>query len=623
MKADNNLWDLSTFLAAEGTELITGSLSHFDKDNDLILQLDQSVPLENSVTLRFTKPIKEYQFIEIDTYAIAENKLLDILAVSDYENYDANIGTYARAAFPVTIGHIKTYRFPFVGEIEAFVFLGLSSGEDARFIIKDIRFYAKSPTLRLVSPDDNYPIDFTLGLTYADLVGSYASQVQTYESYSASYNTEKTRYEITLYDAPSVSSGSAVFTFLSPFVTLGLIRVTVPQLGRNGVGYIETEDQLSVPFIRSSSVLSETLVDIDKPTIPLRLFYVAPSLGDLQGITYWIELFYLVPFADTNVWQTRTPQVIDGNLLPTITKGDKGDDGERGPQGLQGIQGLQGNQGQPGAIGPRGFSVPGIDGDEGSRGPRGDKGEKGDRGLQGFTGSTQCIEFFSSGTWNVPAGLGCALLYAVPGGGGAAGCAAASIFGGGGGGSGESVEGLPIPVTGGGTLAIVIGAAGVGGTAGVAGGDGGNTIVGGFTLLGGKGGTVAATGGKGGGPNGGDGGAGVILPHLGTAESPLHFGGSGGGSGGGISGVSVPTNGAGSGGVAVGGLGGNNGGGHFGGGGGAATRFGPGGVGGDADMPGGNSPSTSYGAGGGAAGSNTANAGGNGTKGYVLLVYQG
>lgn len=592
MKADPQIWDLTTFLAAEGVDLLTDSASYFDKDNDLVLLLDQTKPAASTATIRFVQPIKTYQFIEIDIYAVGQNKLIDCIAVQDYEHYDANIGTYARASLPATLGHVRTYRLPFIGEIEAFVFSGFSAGVDARFVIRDIRFFSLPPTLRVIPPTLPDSITFELGLSYADLIGSYSAQVQRIQDYSAQYNETSQRYEITLFNSPSVASGFAEFNFISSILTLGLIRCTVPQLGRTGVGYTEIEDQLSVEFERSSSLVTETLVDLDKPIVPLRAVYVAPTgLYGSEGITYWFELFFLEPFADTNAWQTRVPQTSafgPSNPLQNLrgTKGDKGDKGDRG---------------EDGAPGPSG------------------------------SGNTTIITFIINGTWIPPVGVTGAFVWGIGAGGGGG----AGVFGlpGCGGGAGEEGSMLPLPVTPGVPISVTIGAKGIGGTSnsgtttpitGSQGTDGGDTIVGIYRFCGGKAGSNSV------GLGGGAGGAGqpqsgiVVTPSaagtLGIASSANFFGGSSGGSAGFFNDPGYP--GGGSGGRLTGGQGGESPGSDGGGGGGSATPYGPGGDGGGGQEDGESAGDTEYGTGGGGAGGGTGPLrGGDGGIGYAIIMF--
>jgi hypothetical protein len=243
-RQDPAVWDLTTFLADEGVELIPfGTLSSFDKDNDLNLKGNQLAPSEKTCALRFSKPIKEYQFIEIDVYAVGGNAQLDIIAINDYAAYDAVVGTYSRAQVNATIGHVKTYRLANVGEIEAFIFDNIPT--IGVFVIKDIRFYAVPPTLRRTLPVDPNSVLFELGIRYEDLFGSYEQQEPLrYVDYDVTFNEEKSRWEMTLLNYPQKAVGQATFLFESASVQLGLVRCTVPQLGRVGIGWNEIEDQL-------------------------------------------------------------------------------------------------------------------------------------------------------------------------------------------------------------------------------------------------------------------------------------------------------------------------------------------------------------------------------------------
>ena len=91
--------------------------------------------------------------------------------------------------------------------------------------------------------------------------------------------------------------------------------------------------------------------------------------------------------------------------------------------------------------------------------------------------STSC-EFTSSCSWTIPSDVTKIWVSAIGGGGGGGGSSSAAYQrAGGGGGSGESVHKFEILVTGGGTLCIIIGAAGSAGTSCAAGGTGGSTYI--------------------------------------------------------------------------------------------------------------------------------------------------
>lgn len=149
--------------------------------------------------------------------------------------------------------------------------------------------------------------------------------------------------------------------------------------------------------------------------------------------------------------------------------------------------------------------------------------------------STQSQVYSGAGsyTFNVPATVsGLWATVQAPGGGGGASIAGQDSKGAGG--AGEFGQRVPIPVTAGGTLAIVIGAQGAGGVAPGGGGSAGGSItIGPFTFLGGLPATAGAgstPGGKGAGPKGGN--TALGNPGFGTIESPTAFGGFGGGAGG-------------------------------------------------------------------------------------------
>lgn len=228
------------------------------------------------------------------------------------------------------------------------------------------------------------------------------------------------------------------------------------------------------------------------------------------------------------------------------------------------------------------------------------------------------VEFTNAtGNWTVPSGVSAVRVTAIaPGGGGASSNAAAR--GGGSGGAGESVEGLDIKVTPGGTVAYSVPGLTNADT------DGGDLTFGYLVLKGGKKGVVGAsssTGGSGGGANGALGVPGNGT--LGTAETNTFFGGSSGAGGG----TTTATNGnigGGSGGRNQGGLGGTAGGSQAGGGGSAATRYAAGVSGGNGGTNGTDAGATDYGIGGpGAGGHSVGKTGGKGGAGYLLITYVG
>jgi hypothetical protein len=244
-------------------------------------------------------------------------------------------------------------------------------------------------------------------------------------------------------------------------------------------------------------------------------------------------------------------------------------------------------------------------------------------------GSSTSVTTTTSTTVVVATGVTALLVTMIGGGGGGKSSGAASSTGGGGGGSGEYCIDFPMPVTPGETLTLTIGAGGAGGTAGGSGSDGGTTSVAGlagtFAVLGGLGAT-SGTGARGGGPRGGAGGTFANPPTagaMGTAESPVHFGGGGGGGGVNAAANSTAGTGAGAPGFLTGGAAGVGSGSGGSGGGGAATIWGNGGAGGAANGAGVSAAAASYGAGGGGAGGNSgsAQAGGDGAGGYILLAY--
>lgn len=223
-------------------------------------------------------------------------------------------------------------------------------------------------------------------------------------------------------------------------------------------------------------------------------------------------------------------------------------------------------------------------------------------------------------TFNVPASIDPPYVWitGVGGGGGGAG-GVDSLNGGGGGGGSQNCVKYPMTVTPGGTISIVVGAAGTGGAAsGGNGGSGANTTADELTIYGGKG-ALTSGGGAGGGNVEGQGGANpqganadglpgfiyTTYKHGGASGAPSIFGTSPGWRGG-------PS------GEFLGGLGGATG--NYPGGGGAASYFGTGGAGGVA--AGNGVAATIPGAGGGGGGSGTLTTGGAGGPGYLLLEWQ-
>jgi len=244
-------------------------------------------------------------------------------------------------------------------------------------------------------------------------------------------------------------------------------------------------------------------------------------------------------------------------------------------------------------------------------------------------GYSRSQEFIGAGTYtfNVPAGVNIVKVTMTGGGGG--GGTRTSAFGGTGGGSGEYVVDLPVSLASIGSpseVTVVVGDGGDGAPSGAqaAGSNGQSSSFGVFAVLGGKGGGTVAinTGGLGGGGRGGAGGSNTGAGSNGTAESPVHFGGSGGG---GNTGTTAGAGGAGgpAGGVNTGAAGGSSVSTQGGGGGGGSSIWGVGGVGGSGGSAG--NAGVNYGSGGGGAGGLTgsAAAGGKGAPGYVLVSWIG
>jgi len=585
-KQDQQLWNVTTFLAEKGLVLSTDTTTEFDADNDLVLQkAPDFVSVQDLAILRFIKPIKDYQFVEIDVYAINDNKYIEVAAVNDYAHFDPTNGSYARASTPFTIGPVRTFRFPYVGEIEAFVFKGFVS--TGSFIVKEIRFFSLPPQLRVIRVSDPDSVDFAFGLRYMDLVGPYNTQTLTYEGLGATRNEDDDRWEFTFIDGPAGSKGTATFDFISADINYGILRITKPENGQKGVGYVEVEDQLNIPFVQASAEKVEYLITRDKTSIDLRAFFSANTLPP-NGLTYFFELLLIENFSDTNVWGTRVPRIADGERTLGALRGEKGATGATGPAG------------DPGAsiIGPTGPS--------------------GEGGL----GTSKSAIFYADGTWSGPEGASDDAgnfivpddVYYVewtawPGGGGGGGSPIGGTAGAGGGGSGENVTCFPIPVIPGDSMPVVTGAKGIGGTpSAVAGTDGGFSSFAGFKVLGGKG-ANGVNAGRGGGPLGGT--AAGTIGSVGLSESPKHFGGS--------SGNTENLTGGPAGGLTVGGAPGT--GSHAGGGGGASV-YGPGGAGGNNGANGVSASPTAYSAGGGGGGANNTS-GGNGADGITIISWLG
>lgn len=296
-----------------------------------------------------------------------------------------------------------------------------------------------------------------------------------------------------------------------------------------------------------------------------------------------------------------------------------------------------------------------------------------------YTNSTDPVTTWpNSGTtvnWTVPSGVHWVWVKAIAGGGGGGSSLKyyALTSGAGGGGAGESVEGIQIPTTPGGTLSIYVGGGGYygqrtsgttilginvhagpeGSTSVNAGFGGEDTIIGPIQLkggYGGLGGIVSSHGGMGGGPmagpkgsnsgtgatNNGDniGGSSAPGQHVLKKDCGRFWAGSGGGAAGTWGTNTSDTGDGGPHGPFLGGSPGASTGTSpnivTGGAGGAASVFGPGGDGGDADAAAPAVPSGSYGAGGGGGGgcSTTTGSGtvqgflgARGGHGYVSLHY--
>lgn len=145
------------------------------------------------------------------------------------------------------------------------------------------------------------------------------------------------------------------------------------------------------------------------------------------------------------------------------------------------------------------------------------------------------VQFTTSGSFTVPAGITTLWVSGCGGGGGGGGTSsvtASSVGGAGGGGAGQCVIRFPYSVTPGQVLVVTIGAGGVGGTPGANGGQGGDTILGSIVTLGrgfgGAPGTVSTTA-----AGGGVGGAGFPTGADGADASNNSNGAGYGGHGGG------------------------------------------------------------------------------------------
>jgi hypothetical protein len=223
--------------------------------------------------------------------------------------------------------------------------------------------------------------------------------------------------------------------------------------------------------------------------------------------------------------------------------------------------------------------------------------------------------FTSSGTWTRPAGVNMVWV-TICGGGGGGGGASSSGNGGGGGGGAQCFYRYPVVVSG--NVSVTVGSGGAGGAVDNSGGNGGNSSFG----------SLIATGGNGGQPNGVGGSSGGGLPPggaaAGTSPAPNPpdslgngigcAGGSGGGGGSGSSG-GVSARGGHSG-TYAGGAGGI----YLDGGGGGASMLGKGGNGGYASA-GQNGSGYGSGGGGGSRRSGTAYGGGNGSPGVVIVEW--
>lgn len=595
-------FDRTEFLSARECTLVTDSDSYFDGDNDLVLIANAS---SVRAEITFQAPVKKYQFIEIEVFSVSEDNLVQVIALGDMNSNDGT-GTYTRTPTPFNRGHFRTYRFPYIGEVEGFVFDGF--GTSGKAIVKSIRFYSLPEGWRLVHLDPDTEGAIEVGITYAELVGTYQAQSQTYAELSATYNEDYKRWEITIAHGPGSASGIADFSS-SPYVH-NVLRIIVPQLGRTSIGYALVHDQVTLLSpVQTSAKVSESMIDADVLSVPIALHFEATAIGR-PGITYYLEQFKVVDNSSTNAFGCvhDDAEVLGQETMPISglrgPQGYQGDVGDRGFQGFQGTQGVQGAQ----------SAVQGPQGTQGTQGPQGDDAE---------AGALQSVTITSDQDFEVPADVTGIWIDGIGAGGGGYGTANSSTQGGAGGGAGEQGTMLMLTVTPLDLIPVVIGTGGAGGASGGNDGqDGGDTTIGPYTFKGGRGGTTSGgntKGGQGGGISGGAGGGTNTQGSLGTAASSQFFGGSGGGGGGGSGQVGAA--GGGSGGYLSGGSGGSVVSTHAGGGGGAATVFGVGGNGGAGDAAG--NDATNPGTGGGGAGANTANAGGDGFRGQVTIYWVG
>ena len=578
MSQKGGLWTSVNLLSLETNELLKTDTnpSFFDPDSDLCLRSLLFSGTER-VSFRFMPPSTRYQFIELDVVCLGVAPvLLHISAAGETQASTALTGEIVIAGLLATPGVVRTYRFPFLSEIETFIFSGFTAESPVN--IKAIRFFTTPSKLLAGVAPETTP---SLLTNTAHLVIDDAQVPRVGDI-----------YQIEVPPADAISA-SAVFTFDSLDVSHGLVKILISQTNHADVS-INVNDQPSFfsPYELTTGY-AEIFVTGEQKTVSLT--FSNHSATEIAHICVELDNWQAIP--DTNAFGVVGGRIVSplAGILEFICGGGSGGgSGEAGPPGPQGIPGETGPQGPIGPAGPAGSDGLGA-------------------------GLMQSVEFTASGTWTVPTGVTGVWISGI--GGGAGGWGGSANMGPGGG-SGEEGTMIPMAVVPGTVMPVTIGAGGAAGSAsntpaGMA-YPGGTTTFGILSFLGGRPGALYNSGGPGGGWGGGA--STSIIGASGTAESSSFFGGGSGGAGGGNN-TTPGYYGAGSGGTITGGVGGAVGGGFGGGGGGAASPYGAGGAGGAGNNNGLNG--VGYGSGGGGCGgsSGTTKTGGVGKSGYLIILF--
>lgn len=290
-------WKYIDLLSAEDTQLFkpVGNSSAFDADNDLILR-SLSAEAVDKITLRFIPPVNYYQFVEIDIVALADSAGIIIAALSNCQANGATSGEVAYLIAAATNGRKRTYRLPFIGEIEALVFSNITASTPVS--IKAIRFFSRTPELCCFVAQDtdethttnSAHIEFLAPYSYEDWPGPYSDWTEVPYSLLGLFSQavrENNRYLFAIAPLDNILA-QAIFTMDGALRSFGLVRVTLP-VNISADVLIQALDQAGIiNAIAVTANVVEFFVTQERQIIDLRL--QSSSLD--ETVFAMIELFF-------------------------------------------------------------------------------------------------------------------------------------------------------------------------------------------------------------------------------------------------------------------------------------------------------------------------------------------